>query len=264
MIEHLDELVIKPTFPQHAAGNGIRLPAQGEARTRMIERIRAQPAYVAQGWVRLSQTPVWSRRHERRLVPRSVGLRMFAAATPNSYTVMPAPRVSPREGDEVVSMQRGGLSKDTWIRAAAPVAQQPAENPPGVIDLVCSGTEIPSRVGENLFWMGRYAERCEGSARVLRAALIRVADAPTRGPADAARCRTGGASHGTAACRTRRAGQGKRRTPARCGSDLRHYGSLAACLQRLSGAANQVRERLSSDNWHALNRLSQLLCRTGR
>lgn len=264
VIEHLDELVIKPTFPSMRLETVFGYQLKGEARTRMIERIRAQPhAYVAQEWVRLSQAPVWSRRHERRLVPRSVGLRMFAAATPNGYTVMPGAltRVSPREGDEVVSMQRGGLSKDTWIRAAAPVARSSLlKTRLGVIDLVCSGTEIPSRVGENLFWMGRYAERCEGSARVLRAALIRVADTDPEAQQTLPGVELAARRMGLLQVQDEdEPVKESEELLLAAVSDLRHYGSLAACLQRLSGAASQVRERLSSDNWHALNRLSQLL-----
>jgi uncharacterized alpha-E superfamily protein len=38
-------------------------------------------------------------------------------------------------------------------------------------DLVHTGSGIPSRVAENLFWFGRYEERCDDSARLLRLAL---------------------------------------------------------------------------------------------
>jgi uncharacterized alpha-E superfamily protein len=35
-------------------------------------------------------------------------------------------------------------------------------------------TDIPSRAADNLFWVGRYAERCEHLARVLRCILVRL------------------------------------------------------------------------------------------
>ncbi|MBX3680310.1 circularly permuted type 2 ATP-grasp protein [Cognatazoarcus halotolerans] len=264
VLSHLDELVIKPTFPSMRMETVFGYQLKGDSRTRMIERIRAQPhAYVAQEWVRLSQAPVWSRRHERRIVPRSVGLRMFAAATPDGYTVMPGAltRVSPREGDEVVSMQRGGLSKDTWVRTTGPVPDTTMlKTRLGVIDLVCSGTEIPSRVGENLFWMGRYAERCEGSARVLRAALTRVSDTDPEALATLPGVERAARNMGLIEPPEEDEPEKDTETLLLAAvSDPRHSGSLASCLYRLSGAASQVRERLSSDNWRALNRLSQLL-----
>ena len=34
--------------------------------------------------------------------------------------------------------------------------------------LTRGGGELPSRVAENLFWLGRYIERAEGLARLMR------------------------------------------------------------------------------------------------
>jgi len=165
VIQHLDELVIKPAYPSMRMEAIFGHQHKGESRRKLIERIEAQPhAYVAQEWVRLSQAPVMGHRQKKRIQPRSFVMRLFATATPDGYSVMPGglTRVSPREGDEVVSMQRGGLSKDTWIRASAPVQRNTLlKSRLGVIDLICSGAEIPSRVGENLYWMGRYSQRCE-------------------------------------------------------------------------------------------------------
>src|SRR6185369_7688548 len=37
-------------------------------------------------------------------------------------------------------------------------------------------TELPSRVADHLFWLGRYAERLEGTLRLLRCVIVRMAD----------------------------------------------------------------------------------------
>ena len=74
---------------------------------------------------------------------------------------------------EIVSMQRGGGSKDIWVlcdseeaseEATAPIARADRGRPRRHQDL-------PSTLVENLFWMGRYAERCEYKTRLLRATL---------------------------------------------------------------------------------------------
>jgi uncharacterized alpha-E superfamily protein len=44
------------------------------------------------------------------------------------------------------------------------------------IELTRGGSELPSRVADNLFWLGRYVERAEGTVRLLRAVLARLAD----------------------------------------------------------------------------------------
>jgi uncharacterized circularly permuted ATP-grasp superfamily protein/uncharacterized alpha-E superfamily protein len=263
VIEHLDELVIKPAFPSMQMEAMFGHEIRGESRRRLIERLRAQPhAYVGQEWVRLSQTPVWQPSARKRLTPRSLGLRVFAAASPEGYTVMPGAlgRVAPRSGVEVISMQRGGLSKDLWVPAQAPVVRTSLlKRRLGVDDLVRGGVDIPSRVGENLFWLGRYAERAEACSRVLRAALSRVAsadtdseqslqglwqaarlmgllgpEAPESLPENSEPCWLAAVAH------------------------PENHWALSGILRALSFAASQVRERLSSDNWHALNRLEQL------
>ena len=132
----------------------------------------------------------------------------------------------------------------------------------GVIDLVCAGSDIPSRVGENLFWMGRYAERVEASARLLRAALSRASNAEAEtDPALAGLIRAASRLEVLA-----EEGGTEKQAPRSIEQrllasvfDADQPGSVAAGLRALSFAASQVRERLSSDNWHALNRMEQML-----
>ena len=92
--------------------------------------------------------------------------------------------------------------------------------------------------------MGRYAERCEGSARVLRAALIRVADTDPEAQQTLPGVELAARRMGLLQVQDEdEPVKESEELLLAAVSDLRHYGSLAACLQRLSGAANQVRER---------------------
>jgi uncharacterized circularly permuted ATP-grasp superfamily protein/uncharacterized alpha-E superfamily protein len=256
--EHLDELVVKPTYSsirmEPVFGHALDKPARAE----LIDRMRAQPhAYVAQEWVRLSRAPTWGRDLAGRLMPRAIGLRVFAVATADGgYTVMPGAlaRVAPRDGD-VVSMQSGGSSKDVWIPGAPDHVESPVRwtRRVSVAEVTTVASDIPSRVGESLFWMGRYAERCEAIARLLRAGLVRIADASAESAPALGSIR--------AAC----AGLGV--LPAEDASlieavrDPALPGGLAANVHRLHGAANHVRERLSTDNWHVFQRLPSRLPR---
>jgi uncharacterized circularly permuted ATP-grasp superfamily protein/uncharacterized alpha-E superfamily protein len=261
---HLDELVIKPAYPSMRMEPVFGHSLSAAARADLALRVRAQPhAYVAQEWVRLSTSPTWGREGQggpSRLLPRATSLRVFAVATPSGYTVMPGglTRVAPQDGD-VVSMQWGGSSKDTWMLADQPVPRIPLYKPRlGLEDVTTSVVDIASRVGENLFWMGRYAERCEGLARLLRAGLVRMADAaPDEGPAiDTLTTVTVGLK----VFSTREA-DGKTMPPPVAPNlvaavvDPALPGGLAANVRRLHACANQVRERMSTDNWHVLSRL---------
>ena len=72
-------------------------------------------------------------------------------------------------------MQHGGGSKDTWVLADGPRPQfsllRPASTP---LEVNRATFDLPSRVADNLFWLGRYVERVEMVVRVARAILTRL------------------------------------------------------------------------------------------
>lgn len=73
----------------------------------------------------------------------------------------------------VVSNQVGGVSKDIWVLASEPerdAALETADKP--LLVLRCE-LEVPAHVADNVFWVGRYAERADAVARVLRQVLRR-------------------------------------------------------------------------------------------
>jgi len=170
VLENLEHLVIKPVIPR--MGQGAEFPAtmSAAAREELARRIEAHPEdYVAQEQVSLSTAPV---RTAHGVTARHVVLRVFAAWNGTSYAVMPGglTRVSTEDRSLVVSMQLGGGSKDTWVLSTS-------EEPPAgrlrdsqTFSPRSSG-ELPSRVSDNLFWLGRYAERIEGGVRLVRALL---------------------------------------------------------------------------------------------
>jgi uncharacterized circularly permuted ATP-grasp superfamily protein/uncharacterized alpha-E superfamily protein len=177
VLDNLDFLVIKPAFPSKGMEPvfGGRLGA--EERSRLIERIRENPhEFAGQELLNLSTVPVWSEQHG--LTPRRVVLRVYLAAEGDSWIVIPGglARVSPSIDTPVVSMQRGGGSKDTWVLSQGPVdtfsLQQPRDVPLNLSRGVVS--DLPSRAADHVFWLGRYAERAEHLARMLRCILIRL------------------------------------------------------------------------------------------
>lgn len=250
-LERLSKLVIKGAFPsQHfAAVDGSKLKAA--ELTELRARIEARPhAYVAQEQVKLSQTPVWQRgKPLGKVVARAVSLRVYAVATPDGYQVMPGglTRVAAQAGAATVSMQSGGGSKDTWVLTEAPTLLSPRQLPRvlGVRDIVRKDPYLPSRLVENLYWLGRYSERSDNLTRLLRILLARFVDDGGSGPAlasvlDVGRARTLiGRKPPTKATLV----DAVHRTAA---------GSLRDTLSRLYWSATQVRGRLSQENWRAI------------
>jgi uncharacterized circularly permuted ATP-grasp superfamily protein/uncharacterized alpha-E superfamily protein len=180
VLDNLDFLAIKPAFPAQGSAQGMEPvfggTLAGDERSRLIARLRERPyEFAGQEIVNLSTVPVWS---QDSLTPRRVVLRVFLAACGDSWLVMPGglARVSPALDTPVVSMQRGGGSKDTWVLSSGPVDVFTPQHPHGEPLEINRGerTDLPSRAADHLFWLGRYAERCEHLARVLRCILIRL------------------------------------------------------------------------------------------
>ena len=177
VLDNLDFLVIKPAFPSKGMEPVFGGKLGADERSRLIARIRESPhEFAGQELLNLSTVPVWSEEHG--LTPRRVVLRVYLAAAGDSWVVMPGglARVSPSIDTPVVSMQRGGGSKDTWVLSDGPVdtfsLQRPRDVPVELNRGVVS--DLPSRAADHIFWLGRYAERSEHLARVLRCILIRL------------------------------------------------------------------------------------------
>jgi hypothetical protein len=107
-----------------------------------------------------------------RIEPRPFVLRSFSVAEEDGYAVMPGglSRVALAQDTPMVSNQLGGIGKDTWVLATEPERQETLLvharqlRAPAVV----RESEVSSRVADNLFWIGRYAERAEGLVRLLR------------------------------------------------------------------------------------------------
>ncbi|MGC2404561.1 MAG: circularly permuted type 2 ATP-grasp protein [Acidobacteriaceae bacterium] len=174
--ENLDFLVIKPAYPSKGMEPAFGGRLAPQERAHLLARLEERPnEYVGQELLNLSSVPMWS---EGNLVPRRVVLRVYLAAAGDSWIVMPGglTRVSPSPDTPVVSMQQGGGSKDTWVLSSHPVEHITLRRPRDLPVELHRGvsSDLPSRAAEHLFWLGRYAERCEHLARVLRCILARI------------------------------------------------------------------------------------------
>ncbi|WP_064117204.1 circularly permuted type 2 ATP-grasp protein [Pseudomonas fluorescens] len=253
-LEKLPELLIKPAFPSQSFAPVFGRDLSEKQRQALAERMQARPyAYVAQELAQLSQAPIWQAENGQ-LQPRAIGMRMYAVASRDGYRVLPGglTRVAAEADAEVVSMQRGGASKDTWVLGdRAPNGEQwKTQRNVGVHDLVRRDPYLPSRVVENLFWFGRYCERCDDSARLLRIMLARYVDGDDPQALQAA------VDLGERLTLLPDEGElPERLLAALLGEDWSF--SLRSNLQRLQWAASQVRGKLSRENWQALVELQR-------
>jgi uncharacterized circularly permuted ATP-grasp superfamily protein/uncharacterized alpha-E superfamily protein len=261
--QRLHELVVKPVVDAGTAGPVFGGILNDEERAEWRDRLRAWPErYVVEEYLPLAHSPVWQDDH---LESRALLMRVFLAFDGNGdYRVLPGglSRIGGTDGI-VVSGQRGGGSKDTWVLSHAPVERFSLL--PGRIqapDVIRGERAVSSRSAEHLFWMGRYAERSENAARLLRAVLTRLPQGDTSVST--------GSPPIVAACRrldvlpadTDPAGLSAHdyeRELIRGVTDADAQHSLAYNVRETLRVASTVRDRLSSDNWRILNQLSETL-----
>ncbi len=173
--DHIGSLVIKPASPalDFEAVFGASLSTAD--RQALLERIDRNPgAYVAQEQVSLSTIPV---AQDGMLQTRHLVLRVFAVASEGTWAVMPGglTRITSSLDSLVVSMQHGGGSKDTWVLSDVPAAPfSLLRRSQGPLQVSRATFDLPSRVADNLFWLGRYLERFEAIVRIARVVLPRI------------------------------------------------------------------------------------------
>jgi len=176
-LERLDQFVVKDAFDLRRLSSRFLTRESETERALLEQQIRAAPhRYVAQEEVSFSTAPVWN---EGVLEPRTISLRVHLVATEDGYAALPGGLtrfVATKEGPPaMISMQQGGGSKDTWIvaRERPPDHRSPYEvRYPVTVHR--GATDFPSRTADNLFWLGRYAERSEAAARILRQIVSRT------------------------------------------------------------------------------------------
>lgn len=266
VLANLHRLVIKPIFPHPSTVTVFGASLTMIERRALADQIRAQPRlFVGQEHVALSTTPVLA---GDGLEPRPSVLRSFLVTRDESYVVMPGglTRVAPSLDTWIVSNQRGGVSKDTWVLASEPEKEVSLLASVGnSVKLTRTGSEMPSRVADNLFWLGRYAERAESGARLLRAVLLRLLETNSlrQDPCLFPLLRV--VTHLTVTYPgfVDEGAEERLVAPEQELLDVvgngQRTGSLHFTVQALTFAAQSVRDRLSDDSWRVINNLQYSL-----
>jgi uncharacterized alpha-E superfamily protein len=260
----LEGKLMRSTFP--AEGRTSKVHSQSSV------DVNVDPeSCTVQGRLRLSRAPTWG---EEGWVSRPAMVRVYAIAGPGGHWhVLPGgmTRVAPRE-DESVSMQRGGTSLDTWVMTegridtfsmlprALTVDELQARRPP-----------VGSRMGENLFWLGRYTERCEQQVRLARVAMslcggglpVQADVASALAGAVAALCvQSGLVAWGVP--NPHQAPQLFERALSAALADSTGSFSVAFHLRALARSAGALRERLSPEQWRLAQSMGENFARALR
>jgi uncharacterized circularly permuted ATP-grasp superfamily protein/uncharacterized alpha-E superfamily protein len=254
--DNLDSLLVKPTYRRPGIYEVYGAELDKKKRQAWINRIRKNPLnYVGQEFVPCANTPTW---HQGGILPRPAVLRTFSVASEQSWAVLPGglTRVNLDPERKSITNQSGSISKDTWILASEPEKQLSLRSP-GQKKHREIAAELPSRVAENLFWLGRNAERAESALRLMRTVFIQLNKAEAL-PETARHTLLRALTHvtytypGFTADNPALLAQPEREMLAIALDDARP-GSVAYSLYAMINAAEEVRDQLSNDTQRVIN-----------
>lgn len=274
VLSRLDQLIVKPIWRGNTPTSyfGPRLSA--DQRDDLARRIEAEPwQWTAQDILPMSTAPVVT---EDGLEPRRVVLRTFGVAADGDYHIMPGGlgRAASDIGQWQVSNFAGAHAKDVWVLApSAAVETLPAGLAPVRPDAEWTPrppapAALAPRVAGDLYWMGRYAERTEFTARLLRVASDLAEDHASRPqtPGGVAMTALLQAVTEVTMVRPGFTGDGAEQRLAQPLETLRELtfdrttpGTVAFAADRVIACAGEVRDQLSLDTWLVLSRLERTL-----
>ena len=284
VLPQLKDCVIKPTYPGSGMESVIGQTLSRRALDEWAGRIvRSGEDYTVQAYLPLSQTPTWQ---GERIAPRSTMLRVFAVHDgAGGWQVLPGglARLAGKN-ENIASMQHGGSSADVWAlgrydtgiaepaiaahpnAAAAALQTAPsvgqldepgATTAPAVAILPTQKRAVTSRAAENLFWLGRYTERCENAIRLAQLTLQSLGGEDQSSQPLLAWLTEMAKGHGLVQRSVAPATQGRRvfERSLIAGLDQPEGpASVGFNLRALKRAASAVRERLSQEQWHVIVR----------
>ncbi|MEZ6059574.1 MAG: circularly permuted type 2 ATP-grasp protein [Planctomycetaceae bacterium] len=175
VLDRLESLVIKPAFV-HSGGREIFVDQlTADERARLLHDIEAEPyRFIAQECIRRSAVPVWT---EDGIECGHVAMRTFLVESAGQYELMPGGliRIAPDAAPMALSVSAGISSKDLWVcgrDVEESVSLLLPTDQPAVLKR--TSAMFPSRVADNLFWLGLSIERCDVLCRQIRGIADRL------------------------------------------------------------------------------------------
>ncbi|HEY2409702.1 MAG TPA: circularly permuted type 2 ATP-grasp protein [Polyangiaceae bacterium] len=266
----LDDLVFKPAFGDRQGDPFVPAQMSDRERSQFSERLKAHPGdFVAERWPGLSLVPMCG---PSGATQGGLAWRAFLVRDGEDYDVLAGGlgRINEAPDGLFLAIRSNAVSKDVWVSSAAGAAEPILPTMPNArVELRRGGLDLPSRLLDDIYWLGRYVERCDSTARLTRAGIERATaeagpDAPLALAAILHALRQIGVVPDVADQALAEARADAPSSPAEAVLlgvlfDQESRGNLPAILRHVHMLTLSVRSRLSRDAWHVLRRLSSSL-----
>lgn len=274
ILDRIDDIWLTPAFRQRTVV-GWRLKAQGAGRPNLktirpetmtreerVKLVRSNPkSWVGREKIERSSAAVWE---DGQLKSGYLSMRAFLTASGDSWHSLPGGLARVSDSIEPIRnpFENGG-AKDAWVLADKPV--EPTTLLPTSDNLMATSRSmgpLPSRVADDLCWLGRYLERADSSARLLRAVVARMTDESDPDESVAlpvlirALALDGQIDAGYAIKDLSEKLPPLDRSLAKAVLDLDDFNSLRSQVARVVSLGACVRDRLSNDAWRIVQEMS--------
>jgi uncharacterized circularly permuted ATP-grasp superfamily protein/uncharacterized alpha-E superfamily protein len=183
VLSNFDGILIRSAFRAKPTPPWIPNAMSRDERAKLVAEIQARPEnFVGCEYRQRGMTPVWT---DQGPTPWHAALRSFVVGCNGGWKVLPGGlvRVSPESDVLDHAMTWGERSQDAWVLSDAPVEATtllpPVDRP---LELRRTGAILPSRVADNLLWLGRYVERADATARLLRSVITELIESSESRP----------------------------------------------------------------------------------
>ena len=269
VLEHLAQLVIKPAKDRRRGGVVFGTSLSAGELERWRKKLRAEPQdWCGQEVVARSTTPSFI---GDELGASQFLMRVYMIRHRGGYRMMPGGFVrSAIAGADSVSMQAGGISKDVWVSGFEPTNDGESasdDRTQGGVIIRRTAHNLPSRVADNLFWLGRYYERAEAQTRLIRCLIGALMDETwgDRGESILHLFSALAPEDELTDLRVRKSSHGRVVELAEAEKILGRWfrsadtpGGLRSSIRSIARTGASVKERLSLDAWHAINNLDEV------
>lgn len=267
-LEHVlansDQLMISGAYRQRGAGYESAKALNSIQPAELATKLRANPrGFIGQERMNLSSVPTWD---NGRASAAHLVLRSFAVSSGDSYMVMPGglARTSDAATPSPLAIPASKGSKDAWVLSTKPVEPVTLlSTSDEAIEIRRSSPELPSRVADNIFWLGRHIERTDAAARQLRTFILRLTSEMSFGPSQVpavllrALAAQGQIEPGFALDDIRRQMPEVEFALPQLVFDREQIGSIRSLIDNMFHTASLVRDRISTDSWRILVRIDQ-------
>ncbi|MDX2052131.1 MAG: circularly permuted type 2 ATP-grasp protein [Polyangiaceae bacterium] len=263
-----EEFLIKPAFAERRGAIRPLGELSISERTTLLDSVKARPHdFVAERWPACSRSPLLTRHG---LGAGRLTLRSFLCRDKESFAVMPGgfARLDSTPDGIFLTNRLTRTCKDVWIpEVGTTYDMKLPQMPDQRMSLRRGAQDLPSRLVDDIFWLGRYIERTDASARLIRAGFDRLGmeaagDAQQVLEAILEALKLKGQLPATFDVRGMFSKPDNRALAQVLNGalfDQTSGSSVYATLDRIHKLMIGVRSRLSRDAWHTLRRLTSAL-----